>query len=231
MVPPPDSMGDEFPDFESMSLEEQMAWLESLAKRQGAKEEEFTTTADLDIPVPEDAVVDEPGYVPYSISGKPAEEQPASEPEPEPEQELEPESVILEDVAAEVALEPADEMPESPVLEAVGEVDTGVAEDAGDPMQWLDSLAVQPGEEFQDYADEVDTGFEAVELEPGPIEGLDLAPPLDEVVEPEAEPAIADEDDPLAGVDPMLWLESLAARQGASQDQLTTSANLESTRG
>lgn len=64
MAPAPD----EFPDFDSMTPEEQMAWLESLARRQGANADEFLTAADQDIPIPEDVVIDEPGYVPYSIS-------------------------------------------------------------------------------------------------------------------------------------------------------------------
>ena len=57
------------PDFENMSPEEIMAWMETLAKRQGATEG-FTTEADLDIPEidPDTAVIDEPGYVPYSES-------------------------------------------------------------------------------------------------------------------------------------------------------------------
>jgi hypothetical protein len=43
-------------------------WLESLAKGQGAKEEELTTSADLSVPPPpEDAAVDGPGYTPYSF--------------------------------------------------------------------------------------------------------------------------------------------------------------------
>jgi hypothetical protein len=57
------------PDFENMSPEEIMAWMETLAKRQGATEG-FTTDADLDIPEidPDTVVIDEPGYVPYSES-------------------------------------------------------------------------------------------------------------------------------------------------------------------
>src|SRR5258708_26611343 len=35
------------------------------------------------------------------------------------------------------------------------------------------------------------------------------------------------DDDPLGGMDPMAWLESLAARKGANPDELTTEANLE----
>ena len=109
MVPPPDTPGDEFPDFENMSLEEQMAWLESLAKRQGASEDEFLTDADLDIPIPENAVIDEPGYVPYSIRETPAEqaaalgdeteelEELAEEIEEEFEEEIEPEWEVVSD--------------------------------------------------------------------------------------------------------------------------------------
>ena len=68
MVPPPDTMG-EFPDFDSMTPEEQMAWLESLAKRQGVDDEELITSADVEIAeVSADAVVDEPGYVPFEGS-------------------------------------------------------------------------------------------------------------------------------------------------------------------
>ena len=48
MVPAPD----EFPDFDSMTPEEQMAWLESLARRQGANADEFVTAADQDIRFP-----------------------------------------------------------------------------------------------------------------------------------------------------------------------------------
>src|SRR5205085_1970514 len=47
-----------------------MAWLESLAARQGAKPEELITAANLDIPMPPaDSVVDEPGYVDYDPFG------------------------------------------------------------------------------------------------------------------------------------------------------------------
>src|SRR5258708_30453899 len=35
------------------------------------------------------------------------------------------------------------------------------------------------------------------------------------------------DDDPLGGIDPMAWLESLAARQGANPDELTTAADLD----
>src|ERR1700712_4350233 len=61
-------MSDNTPDFDNMSPEEIMAWMETLAKRQGASEG-FTTAADMDIAEidPNTAVIDEAegGYVPY----------------------------------------------------------------------------------------------------------------------------------------------------------------------
>ncbi|MCC7448379.1 MAG: hypothetical protein IT324_13240, partial [Anaerolineae bacterium] len=68
-----------------------MAWLESLAKRQGAKEEELVTAANLDVPLPPPGtVVDEPGYVDYDPFGggaAPRIQEPIrpSEPPPAPE--------------------------------------------------------------------------------------------------------------------------------------------------
>jgi len=58
-------MADNTPNFDSMTPEEIMAWMESLAKRQGANEG-FTTSADVEIPEidPDSVVIDEPGYVP-----------------------------------------------------------------------------------------------------------------------------------------------------------------------
>jgi len=135
MVPPPDIPGDEFPDFENMSLEEQMAWLESLAKRQGAKEDEFLTDADLDIPIPENAVIDEPGYVPYSISEKPVEQAADAREE------------IEEVEAVEDEIEPE--------VESVADEFEAVPEGASDPMQWLDTLSVQTGEDVPGTVDEL----------------------------------------------------------------------------
>lgn len=278
MVPPPDSTGDEFPDFESMTPEEQMAWLESLARRQGASSEEFTTAADYDIPeLPEDTVVDEPGYVPFTASMRPAEtkeEPPSPEPEPvaaleieEIEQE-EPEPAFAEDIQAVMA-----EQVEAADME-LAEAFAGLpaADEEVDPMLWLDSLAARPGQRFDAF--DLDLDVEQPELEMAESEFDEdflfaLSPalsPEDEVeavsepqesveVEPKAvieppspvpEPAVEFEpelvvseaetldavpvssgDDPLGGIDPMLWLESLAARQGVGADELTTSADLD----
>lgn len=59
-------MADNAPNFDAMTPEEIMAWMESLAKRQGADSSGFTTDANVEIPEvdPNTAVIDEPGYIP-----------------------------------------------------------------------------------------------------------------------------------------------------------------------
>lgn len=242
----------EFPDFDKMTPEEQMAWLESLARRQGAKDEELTTAADIEIAIPEDAVVDEPGYVPFFERERGAraqaerEEAPA-EPVPQPptaeESEVEPPREVYAGQSAEIRPDA------EPAIEATPP--------SADPMQWLDSLT--PHAEGE--ADDFDFAFELddeAELEPLPFERAELEPPEaieqarpvdtaqgSETQESEAaeefdieafflEAAGApeggtreDEGDLLQGVDPMRWLESLAVRQGAPAEELTTPADME----
>jgi hypothetical protein len=77
---------DNMPDFDSMSPEEIMAWMETLAKRQGATEG-LTTAANMEIAEidPSTVVIDEPGYVPYGQESKKTTEQKAAAPPPAPE--------------------------------------------------------------------------------------------------------------------------------------------------
>jgi hypothetical protein len=58
---------DNLPDFDNMSPEEMMTWMESLAKRQGVNTDELTTAADVEVAEidPDTVIIDEPGYVPY----------------------------------------------------------------------------------------------------------------------------------------------------------------------
>jgi hypothetical protein len=218
MVPPPGSTGNDFPDFDKMTLEEQMAWLESLARRQGASAEEFTTAANLDIPeLPPDTVVDEPGYVPFDpvTGGRKAQAAPAPTPEPvQPPQVEEPPMPV-----------------EEPLPELNFDTSEPVLEEAADPMQWLESLSAHSSEQSDDlFADlglqETSDFQETFASESANAAAFDFdsmfeQPPQVEEVAPAAS------DDPLGGMDPMLWLESLAKRQGAKTEELLTSADAE----
>lgn len=60
---------DNMPDFDSMTPEEMMAWMETLAKRQGATEG-LVTAGDMDVPeIDPNSVgdIDEPGYIPFGM--------------------------------------------------------------------------------------------------------------------------------------------------------------------
>ncbi|MBI5928993.1 MAG: hypothetical protein HY862_06775 [Chloroflexi bacterium] len=160
-------MGD-MPDFENMTLEEQMRWLESLAARQGANPQEFMTTADMSVPEidPNSVVIDEPGYVPSEKFSRPLSAAAGpSRPVEAPPQATEP---IVPPV-------------EAPAYDY--------------------TYAEQPT--VMDYQ------FQ----EPPPIEPVTAS--------------AADPNDPLGGMDPMAWLESLAARQGANPNEFMTAANYE----
>ncbi len=223
MAPPPNS-GDakNTNDEDPLGGMDPMAWLESLAARQGAKPEELTTAANLDIPVPPaDTVIDEPGYTPgYETSKAPAASAEPARPEP-------------------AKVEPPAPAPE-PVAAAGDDPLGGM-----DPMKWLESLAARQGANAAELTTSADLEIpmppaDTVVDEPGytpgyetskaPAASAEPARPEPAKVEPPApapEPVAVASDDPLGGMDPMKWLESLAARQGANPEELTTAANLD----
>ncbi len=199
-------MGDEFPDFDNMTPEEQMAWLESLAKRQGASEEELVTDANLDVPIPENAeeLIDEPGYVPFEGSRSAKEMEQAQ-------------AKAEEETAPEPAPPPAPSAEEAPpsapeVSEAVAEPsfeETFAAEEAAEAMQWLDELSAQPEEVAEPLS----------EPPPAPTPHAEQA----EVTETPAEAV----EDVLGGAESLEWMEALAKRQGASEEELLTAADVD----
>ncbi|MFN8379313.1 MAG: hypothetical protein U0452_11650 [Anaerolineae bacterium] len=228
------------PDFENMSPEEIMAWMETLAKRQGATEG-FTTDADLDIPEidPDTVVIDEPGYVPYSESraGNSVDDtvvslpkvpaQPARPPEPPappPTPTLSPTRPVAPPTAPRpvtpawsspratepAAATPAPEPASSPNPEAQGS------------LAWLESLA-QQNEDSLFNLDLTGLGEDTPELtESDPaawLQAMASTPDLESIAGTTLEP----DDD----TDSLRWLESLARRQGAPADELTTSADLD----
>ena len=195
-----------------------MEWLESLAARQGATEG-FTTQHDLDIAEidPDSVIIDEPGYAPYETFGQDTSQVQAAEETPPPAQE--------------------------PAAAPQGGMDMP---DDVDPMEWLETLAARQGatEGFTTQHDldiaEIDPGSVTID-EPGytPSESFS-AQRTEEVPQPEEPPAMDfdfDEPPPVFAqepaaapqsgmdipddMDPMEFLETLAARQGATEGFLT----------
>lgn len=119
--PEPEPVVEE-PVLEDAGEVDPMAWLESLARRQGADPEEFVTDANLEVEeVDPDAVVDEPGYTPYGSSPAPASAQPAAPaqqappppaPEPEPDFALfEEDEISASEAAAILGMDTEDLVP------------------------------------------------------------------------------------------------------------------------
>jgi hypothetical protein len=238
-MPPADT-----PDFDSMSPEEVMAWLETLAKRQGAYEG-FTTAADVDVPEidPSTVTIDEPGYVPYGETPPARPARPAPPPAPPtpaqpPRVEAAPPPAPRVEVPPARPVEPA----RLPFEEEEQETQLAPASPAAQGLAWLESLAADQGGDFpQIDLSALTTEPAAPAASPLPAnpldwleslaEGQEAAPPPPPrpaprpAAPPPPEPASIE--DPLAaGVDPMLWLESLARRQGARSEELTTPADL-----
>ena len=243
------------PNFDAMSPEEIMAWMESLAKRQGA-DEGFTTAADVDIAEvdPTSVEIDEPGYVPYGKDPKKwAEEeaarkaakaaspptvtapQPARPAAPAPSQPLPPVQPIRP--AAQVSQPPAPAQPQRPAAQVPtpskpAEPEAPLGQNT---MSWLESLAADQGGDLP----ELDLSALAADITPATpaptakpaVNPMDWLESLTQGQEAETEAAESVEPaavaDPFAsGVDPMSWLESVARRQGGRSEELTTEANL-----
>jgi hypothetical protein len=201
----------EAPDFDSMSPEELMAWMETLAERQGAHEG-FTTEKRVEIAEvdPESVADSGPGYIPYGMTEEkwaemqakeaadrqarmaarqtgeaplaPVEEPAAAAPVPEPEPEPE---------MPEIEEEPAAEAPELPMFDLSGAdeaiEDTEQVAGAGG-LDWLESLAADPAG--------------------GEVPSMDLSG-LGEEITPLDFGSLSDEPAEQEMSDPMQWLESL----------------------
>ncbi|MHB8627765.1 MAG: tetratricopeptide repeat protein [Aggregatilineales bacterium] len=226
-----------------------LAWLESLAKRQGANPDELTTAADLNVPLPPpDTVIDEPGYTPGYDAGKSA-----TSARPQPPAPMQP------PVSAQ-PLPPVQSQPPTP--EPAPAMDASDPFGGLDPMAWMESLAKRQGANPDELTTAADLNVpmpppDTVIDEPGYTPGYDVRkpetpaasrpsaptptpavpiasqPPLSVPVQPPTLPPAApepvpamDASDPFGGLDPMAWMESLAKRQGANPDELTTAADL-----
>lgn len=222
------SPADNVPNFDAMTPEEIMAWMESLAKRQGANEG-FTTEANLAIPEidPSTVVIDEPGYVPSegkskgkkieSVTSFPKAAAPAEPPPPAPE------PIPVAPPAAELPPMPAFEPPTAPP----------VAELPVEPVEltsisWLESLAADQGGDFP----QLDLSSLGADLNapPPPAAAPASASPIDwleNLAQSQGAQTPAPAEPAAESGDPMAWLESLAKRQGAKGDEFITEADVD----
>lgn len=240
-MPPADT-----PDFDSMSPEELMEWMESLAKKQGADPTEFTTSASMDIADvdPTTVTIQGPGYVPYGEEKK-AQAQPSAPaetpPPPAPQAVEPPPPAPVTPPPPAPEPEPEPEMPALFSLDDMAEQETEIAPLSGG-MAWLESLAADAGAadpfsqlDLSAFGEELPAADEPAAPATNPLDWLgnlseaeaqtDTLAGISDPVEPVD---LSNIEDPLAaGVDPMLWLESLAKKMGAKDEELLTAANLE----
>jgi len=219
-MPPADNT----PDFDKMTPEEIMTWMESLAKKQGASEG-FTTSADMQIADidPTTVVIDEPGYVPSEgkMKGKKIETVMPSKPSP-----AVPTPAVVEPPPQETfpppIEQPAAALPPQPEITPILEPESA---NQGS-MSWLESLAADQGVEFPS----LDLLAGAADLAPA-APATPTANPVDWLENlAQSEGVVTDETptkEPANAGDPMAWLESLAKRQGANDEELMTEANLD----
>jgi hypothetical protein len=226
-----------------MTPEEIMAWMESLAKRQGASAEEFTTSADVDIAEidPDTVVIDEPGYIPPEGSRAAKEAANAPKPEPKPAAPAKP---VLAPAPAPAPMQPAAQMsmpmpaaaapppapprPVTPVAPAASAPPPAPPPAPAKPapapepepdltgLSWLESLAADSSS-----LGELDLSGLGMELTPAsdPTPATNPINWLEDLASGAAEPAVPNDD--------MNWLESLAKRQGVRAEELTTDADLD----
>ncbi|MBL8045714.1 MAG: tetratricopeptide repeat protein [Anaerolineales bacterium] len=223
----------EMPDFASMSEDEQMRWLESLAARQGADPAELitqpSTPETLAGPVmPSTGILPEWAEEP-APTAEPVSEMPdfarfiGDEPEIPPTGPLMPRTGILpplpEEFAPDVSAAPVSAVPDF----------ASMSED--EQMRWLESLAARQGADPAELITQPEERFElpSVETEIPPTGPLmprtGILPPLPEELAPDAaaEPVNAVPDfSSMTEDEQMRWLESLAARQGADPAELIT---------
>lgn len=221
-------MADNTPDFENMSPEEIMKWMETLAVRQGATEG-LTTSADDEIPVidPTTVQIDEPGYVPYDTKVGSSSSKPAAPPEQPPARTVPPPAPPppAQPPARVVVPPPAPPMQTPPPVQAAPYAEQPAAQRPSsidqNALEWLNDFT----SEQENSLFNLDlTGSAVTEEAPAddPMAWLnDLAAIAPETVETPPAPAVE-----LSGGDTMAWLEQLAREQGARSDEMTTDATV-----
>lgn len=194
------------PDFDSMSPEEMIAWMESLAKRQGADSSGFTTAADLDIeeidPDTVDQSVVEQGYIPEGWTQERWDEQLAKE-----------EAEKRTRLHAQEDQSPLDEQPiqmSPPVLDEEESLDFATVS-PDELMAWMESFTQQQIDNDVDAQDDTSEPLvEPADDVRDPIHWLEgLALPDDDNDVSDLT-YLSDDLDEVADSDSMKWLASLA---------------------
>jgi cytochrome c-type biogenesis protein CcmH/NrfG len=215
------------PELDTMSADDALRWLETLATQQGARPEELITP-------PEERQIEPPVWMaaPPSAPEPVAEAQPgmsamsdddalrwleslAAQQGAKPEELLTAPEAGVAEPPAWLAATPAPEAEAAPEPVAEAQPDTSALSD-DDALRWLESLAAQQGAK----PEELLTAPEAGVAEPPAWLAATPAPEAEAAPEPiaEAQPdtsAMSDDD-------ALRWLESLAAQQGAKTEELIT---------
>jgi hypothetical protein len=194
---------DNMPDFDSMTPEEMMAWMEALAKRQGATEG-LVTAGDMDVPEidPESVAIDEPGYIPFGM-----------DPEVWAQKKAKEDAERAERIAAMKA-EKAASPPSMPAASAAP-VDRE-ALDQTNPLDFLADMSAAPDVPSFDFTEEpaeAELGFDFDAQDVG--QELPAFEAMEDAVSPQAEAPLDDLFTELASADvtsgsgDMEWLSSL----------------------
>jgi hypothetical protein len=232
------------PDFDSMSPEELMAWMESLARRQGVDAEQLTTSADMEVPEIDPATVADtgPGYIPYGMDPEKWAQKQREEEERKAARRASA-SQVLQPPPTPAAPEPVMELPPLPDFSSQ-DTSQSVPAAVDNPLAWLESLG--SGGEVE--LPQLDLSALGAPLENTPAlsnddpmawleslsQGQTSIPALEQFsldldlpTAPPVPPTPPPSDTPVMGENPLEWLESLARRQGVDSEELTTNAGID----
>jgi tetratricopeptide (TPR) repeat protein len=238
---PPAAVEGAMPDLDTMSPDDALRWLESLAAKQGAEAETLITKPEerTDTPPAWLGEVGADAGVSAPAPAAPAAEVEATAAEATPAEELP--DWLKAVVAEEEAAAPAPVEPVAAPAAPVEAAPPSLSDD--DAMRWLEMLAARQGAESETLTTQPEERTDAppawlTESSPAEERSGPLMPPtgvlpdifgVDEAatqpVVPAAPPAAEPLEIPPATMsddDAMRWLESLAARQGAEAETLTT---------
>ncbi|GAB1420258.1 hypothetical protein MASR2M15_03470 [Anaerolineales bacterium] len=209
---------DELPDFDSMTPEETQRWLETLAKRQGASDEQLLTSADANVKKVNESDVDMDSlgeYIPHGWTKERWEAHLNAESEKKLRQSQEV-NAVSHPAALDDFLNMSDDLDDAADSDELGLADIfqTPSTPATDPKQWLASLADDQTGELPDIPT---LNFE--EDDPLTDINLDFDLDLDALANLDERPN-----------DPISWLEDLSAgvQPPAPQKSNTPSATLPS---